>query len=87
MTETAQQALELRIASVVAHMRLIRPEVLNRFDVKLHRELANTKDVGSTRTLTCVSDATRILRHEGLNMWRVVLDRRRPRRRDGCCGA
>ena len=43
MTATAHQALELHIANAVAHMRLIRPKVINRFDVTLHRELANTK--------------------------------------------
>ena len=34
------QALELHIADHVADIRLIRPEVLNRFDATLHREFA-----------------------------------------------
>src|ERR1700742_4565559 len=36
----AYQALQLSIADHVAHISLIRPEVLNRFDVTLHREFA-----------------------------------------------
>jgi hypothetical protein len=43
VTAAAHRALELHIADAVAHMRLIRPEVLNRFDVTPHRELTSTK--------------------------------------------
>jgi enoyl-CoA hydratase len=40
VTATAYEALELHVADYVATINLIRPEVLNRFDVTLHREFA-----------------------------------------------
>jgi enoyl-CoA hydratase len=36
----AYQALELHVADYVAHIKLTRPEVLNRFDATLHHEFA-----------------------------------------------
>jgi len=41
VTTMSYQALEVTIAEHVAHIKLTRPEVLNRFDVTLHREFAD----------------------------------------------